>query len=217
MRFAHPHQSLCRLLTLGAMAWFILWACAPMMSAPPSPPMPPLTKSESGHGGLGGVVLDQDPFPMPIGGYQYWLRKPIGLEKRNEMGTVAQLGWPGLGGGGYYRHALVKTEKAYLGAQVSVGFIWAEVALPAAIKMGEKVWLTTKPSIKAQYLGDIHMPIGLSWEVGERSRLDTELGIHVITTKPDESLPNVVESFQKLNNVGGYIGIGYARQFGGEQ
>ncbi len=53
--------------------------------------------------------------------------------------------------------------------------------------------------------------------MGERSRLDTELGIHVITTKPDESLPNVVESFQKLNNVGGYIGIGYARQFGGEQ
>ncbi len=209
-------NTLARLLTLGGMSWFILWACAPMMSAPPSPPMPPLTEHESGHGAMGGMILNQhrSAIPMPIGGYQYWYRKPTGLNNRDEVGAIAQLGWPGLGGGGYYRKALIKNETAYLGLQGAAGFIWLQASIPAAIKVGEKSWLTTQPSLKMQMLADLHIPVGMSWELGEKGRLDTEIGMHSISTRLEDGYPPVAENFRRMHNWGPYIGLGYSRRLG---
>ena len=57
-------QALARLLALFSMAWFTLWACAPMMSAPPSPPIPSDYSKEFGLG-LNAGVGTEDFFELP--------------------------------------------------------------------------------------------------------------------------------------------------------
>jgi hypothetical protein len=46
--------------------------------------------------------------------------------------------------------------------------------------VGDDVWLTTKPSVRSSLVGFGHLPVGVSWEVGEAGRLDTEVGMHFV-------------------------------------
>jgi len=206
--FADPAA---RMLTLLGMAFFVFWACAPMMSAPPSPPMASAEYGEINHGGNVGILDEKGfdpnhPSPMqPMVNYQLAMRRPVGGQSGNEFGTLIQLGWPSIiSGGGYYRMKFVGGEKTYIGGQASLGLFWAGVGLPMAFKVSDKVWLTTHPGIRGSLMHFVHMPLGLSWELGESNRLDTEIGGMLVGRKEGDP----------LSGYAGYIGVNFSQELG---
>ncbi len=129
------------------------------------------------------------------------------------MGILAQAGFPSIiSGGGYYRLGMLKSERAYLGAQVALGPLWFAASVPAAVKVGEKVWLTTQPSYKFQYFKDIHVPLGLSWKIGDLGRMDTEAGLHAVNFGHRPT--SVVKSLKNGEDLALYVSLGFAKQFG---
>ena len=170
---------LARILTLAAASCFAFWACAPMMSTPPATPMDPQAAPEYGHGVWGGALLHSErPTPLPLGGYQYYRRAPIGESGRNESGIMMGVGLPSaLTFGGLYRLGLIKSETGYLGLQGAGGLVWLHGSLPAAVKIAEGTWLTTQPSYSWGLVKAVRLPIGMSIERKKFGRLDAEFGV----------------------------------------
>lgn len=204
------------LLLLGAASPCVLVACGPMMSAPASPPMPPLSQSEQGHGLNAGAILDGERSAQAVGGYQFWYRLPSGTDGRHEGGLVAQAGFPSIfTAGGYYRRSLIKTERAFLGGQVAGGLAWVAASVPTAVKVGDKIWLTTQPSINKAAIEILRVPVGMSWETSETGRLDVELGITFWNKSfRNPGLPNVAESIAHGKGYGPILSIAYAQHLG---
>jgi hypothetical protein len=178
--------------------------------------MPPLSKSEQGHGLNAGAILDGEHSPISIGGYQFWYRLPVGADGRHEGGIVAHAGFPSiLSAGGYYRHSLIKTERAFLGGQVAGGPAWVAASVPTAVKVGDKIWLTTQPSINRAFVSILRMPVGMSWETSETGRLDVELGITFWNKSyRDPGIPDVAGSLAHGQGYGPILSIAYAQHLG---
>lgn len=201
-------QSLCVL-------FMALPACAPMMSAPPSVPMAPMTSREMGHGLNASAMLDAEHSPGLIGGYQFWLRKPTGDEDQHEQGLLLHAGWPNaISAGVYRRKALTRSDVHYLGFQGALGLLWADIAVPAALKINDRVWLTTQPSYSHGGIRLIQFPLGMSFEVGERGRIDTELGLNIWNKSQSPDPPEIATSFAELKNLGPFVGISYSEHIG---
>ncbi len=193
-------QAFSRLLVLFGMAWFILWACAPMMSAPPSPRIPSEYNKELGYGlnaGVGDTYFPDDPawcvdmasdcsgttFPsprwQPVGSVQLWQRFAVGARRHNETGLLLQAGYPTLlSGGAYYRINTVNDWPVQVGHQFEAGGLWLGYSLPIAVPLSDKAWLTTQPSIRVSVFSIVQVPVGMSLQLGKRSRLDAEVGLH---------------------------------------
>jgi hypothetical protein len=199
-------QAFSRLLVLFGMAWFILWACAPMMSAPPSPRIPSEYNKELGYGlnaGAGNDYEDIFEEPVhcgseippsevqdcldqrysqiwePVASVQLWQRFQVGARRQNEVGLLMQAGYPTLlSGGVYYRVNVFNDGPVQVGHQIEAGGLWVGYSLPVAIPLGERVWLTTQPSIRASAFSIVQVPVGMSLQLGKRSRLDAEVGLH---------------------------------------
>jgi hypothetical protein len=211
-RSHHSTSTLCTLVTAS------LWlGCGPMMSAPPAPPIRTPGATEVSHGGNAGVAHQNafidDPEAsriLPLANYQFALRGPIGAKQRNEMGLLLQVGMPALAsGGGYYRHSILghgPDSPAVLGAQVSGGMVWAGFGLPAALRLSDKTWLTTHPSIRFNLFPVVHLPLGMSFEMGENKRIDTEIGAHFSSKDERSSL------FQE--SYAAYVGVSFAHALG---
>jgi hypothetical protein len=201
----HNH-TLARLIVLISMAWFILWACAPMMSAPPAPPIPSDHNKEFGLGGNAGAGLDDD-YWGPVGSVQLWQRFQVGTQRYNEVGFMVQGGWPTLVSGGlYYRINTSRTgQPTQVGHQFEAGGAWFGYSLPVAIPLNDTVWLTTQPSLRASAFSIFQMPVGLSVQTGN-SRLDLEVGAHFGGQEGNDYLPGY--------NTMLYGGLGVSQQFG---
>jgi hypothetical protein len=200
----HNH-TLARLIVLISMAWFILWACAPMMSAPPAPPIPSDHNKEFGLGGNAGAGLDGD-YWEPVGSVQLWQRFQVGTQRYNEVGFMVQGGWPTLVSGGlYYRINTSRTGPVRVGHQLEAGGAWFGYSLPVAIPLNDTVWLTTQPSLRASAFSIVQMPVGLSVQTGN-SRLDLEVGAHFGGQDGDDYMPTY--------NTMLYGGLGISHQFG---
>jgi len=209
------NHAIARILTLAGISWFVLWACAPMMSAPPSPPMVASPHGEAGYGGnlgLGAEVPDaaerragEKPYFIGMGNAQGWYRHQVGPLKQNEAGLLGQVGVPSfVSGGGYYRFAMARNEKAYVGGQFTLGFLWVSVSLPMAFKVSEKVWLTTQPSLRGSMASQLMLPIGLAWELEDGSRIDAEIGAHKAGA----------DNYTVVGEYIGYVGVGISQPFG---
>jgi len=195
-----------------------LWlGCGPMMSAPPAPPIRTPGAPEVSHGTNAGIAHQNafidDPEAsrvLPLANYQFAVRGPIGAQQRNEMGVLLHVGLPGLAsGGGYYRHSILghgPESAGVLGAQVTGGMLWAGFGLPAALRLSDKTWLTTHPSIRIAPFPVVHLPLGMSFEVGEHKRIDTEIGAHF--SSKDERLSLFQESYAA------YVGVSFAHALG---
>jgi hypothetical protein len=201
----HNH-TLARLIVLISMAWFILWACAPMMSAPPAPPIPSDHNKEFGLGGNAGAGLDDD-YWGPVGSVQLWQRFQVGTQRYNEVGFMVQGGWPTLVSGGlYYRINTSRTgQPTQVGHQFEAGGAWFGYSLPVAIPLNDTVWLTTQPSLRASAFSIFQMPVGLSVQSGN-SRLDLEVGAHFGGQEGNDYMPGY--------NTMLYGGLGISHQFG---
>jgi len=206
-----PIHPATRIAVLLGMSFFIFWACAPMMSAPPSPPMQSAEFGEINHGVNAGIIddnglgKDNPGRPMPMVNYQLALRRPLNSQNNEEFGTLVQVGWPSiLSGGGYYRMKFLGGENTYIGGQASIGWFWGGVGIPMAFKVSDKIWFTSHPSIRGSMFHFVHMPLGLSWELGEYNRLDTEVG-GMIMGKKDGKI---------ANGYTGYVGVNFSQQLG---
>jgi len=215
----HTVKAPARILVLAGMSYFVFWACAPMMSAPPAPPIPPPTTGETGHGIWGGANLRGDHVPDGMGGYQYWKRAPNGDGSRVESGMLFGLGFPStITAGGYSRFGIIKGERGYLGVQGAAGFIWLNASIPAAVKVSDTTWLTTQPSYSHSAIRAIRVPVGMSWEKNNFGRIDTEVGVQFINMSMQNSdPPNVRESIKHMSGLAPYVGIGYSKAFGATQ
>ena len=54
-------------------------------------------------------------------------------------------------------------------------------------------------------ISQLHLPVGLSWRLNEKARIDAEIGLHA-ELKAIESAP-----FEYHRDLLPYIGIGYAK------
>jgi len=184
-----------------------------MMSAPPSTPMRDGKYGEINHGLQAGIRNEGGLNPKSetggitgMGNYHLSLRRPINGSPDREIGTLIQAGYPSmLSGGSYYRAKILGGEKAYIGVQGSIGWLWGGVALPLAFRLSDKVWFTTQPatSVGAYAVHLTRMPLGLSWELGEYNRFDAEIG-GTIEGKADKE--GIGENYQ------GYVGVHFSRQ-----
>lgn len=210
----HHHSSSITTPSLWAFTLF-LPACAPMMSAPPSVPMAPMTSRETGHGLNASAMLDGEHSAEFIGGYQFWIRKPYGDEGEHEQGLLLHAGWPNVVSAGVYRRkSLTRSDIHYLGFQGALGLLWADIAVPAALKVGDGVWVTTQPSYSHGGIRMLQIPFGMSFEVGEHGRIDTEFGLNVWDKSPSPDPPDIAASFADLKNLGPFIGISYSEHIG---
>ena len=166
--------------------------------------MAPMTSRETGHGLNASAILNGAPPPDYIGGYQFWLRKPTGDEGQHEQGLLLQAGvCCSVSGGLYRRKALTRSDIHYLGFQGALGLLWADIAVPAALKISDRAWVTTQPSYSHGLVRLIQIPLGMSIEVGEHGRIDTELGLNIWdgeTGYPD--------------GLGPFMGISYSEHIG---
>jgi hypothetical protein len=152
-----------------------------------------------------GLGKDNPGRPTPMLNYQLAIRKPLNGQNSKEFGTLVQVGAPALlSGGGYYRMKFLGGENTYIGGQASFGWFWAGVGIPMAFKVSDKMWFTTHPSIRGSLLHFVHMPLGLSWELGEYNRLDTEMGGMIIGKKDGNF----------ANGYAGYVGVTFSQQLG---
>ncbi len=192
---------LARLLALGGIAWFILWACAPMMTAPPATPMTGASPREVGfsaHGG-GGLdlssgerMIDERSGPAVLAGSTFWIRKAVGGDKRNQAGgflhammlqeTTCRRRYCGDGAwgiGGFYRKALSKADSFHSGLQISAGYPFVTLGVPLAWAVRDGWWLTTQPRLGVGFTSMVHLPVGLSVPIGRGGRIDAEFGVHI--------------------------------------
>jgi len=188
-----------------------------MMSAPAAPPIRTPGATEVSHGGNAGIAHQNgflsDPKArrlLPVANYQFALRGPIGPKQQNETGILLQVGAPALAsGGGYYRKSVLgqgPESAGVLSVQAAVGMLWAGVGLPAAIKLSDKTWFTTHPSIRVYLFPVVHLPLGMSFKVGENKRIDAEVGAHFSSKNEQRSL------FQE--SYAGYVGLSFAHELG---
>ena len=190
--------------------------CGPMMAAPGAPPIPTHGDTEVAHGGVGGIVqphaFAEDPprVILPLATYQFSLRSPIGRDETNEMGLIGTVGTPsGLSGGAFFRHALVgkaPTSNGQMSLQLSGGLAWIGVSVPVALKLSDTAWITTQPGLRTTAHPILHLPIGISFDVGNGKRIDTELGAHFSSKEHQRSI------FQ--DSYAAYAGISFARTLG---
>ena len=188
----------------------------PHDGGPGAPPIPTHGDTEIAHGGVGGIVqphaFAEDPphLILPLAAYQFSLRSPIGPNQTNEMGLIGTVGTPvGLSCGAYFRHALVGKEPASNGqmsVQLSGGLAWLGISTPVALKLSDTLWITTQPGLRTTVSPVLHLPIGLSVDMGKGKRIDTELGAHFSSKEEQRSI------FQ--DSYAAYAGISFAQTLG---
>lgn len=169
------NRVLSRFVVVASIAWFVLWACAPMSSNPPPTPMPEAAKRELTVGTTGGHHDSVLPTYL-----QASARIATGSDKHHEAGFLVNaplemIGY--IGAGGYYRHSLVHDDTISAGLQVELGWAWGGASLPLAYRVTDSFWLTTMPGVGIGFSNLVRLPVGIGWQYNEHARLDAEMGI----------------------------------------
>ena len=210
----HTQRISCILASTASLA---LSGCAPMMSAPPATPFSAEHTRESGLSvNVQTQLMDAQTRADRAGGEQaftnaqYWFRRHDTVFEGTESGVVISAGMLSfLSGGGYIRHEIKGLpEGVYIGTQIEGGWIWAGGSLPVAVRVSDGVWLTTQPSIRYASFGLVHVPAGISVELGDHYRLDAEGGAHAMGW-----LPNQTDNPMFHKRVYVYGGLGLSRNW----
>lgn len=181
----------------ASVAYFVLWACAPAASMRPPTlerdPDPRRARTE-----LGFAVTGTRPFegsqgcePLESGtdispserrrtcvDTQLWLSF---RERAWEIAGIAGLGETQVIALGFaFRNYIEDHESFRIAAEGSVGWLFAEVALPAAFALAPGVWIYTAPSAGLRFAGSFRLPVGLSFEgKGVAFRLEAALSTDI--------------------------------------
>lgn len=164
-----------------AVAYFVFWGCAPVMSLPPPVPLPAGLPSQVGLGasysiGTDGTAVNTNA-PFGIDGQVWYLRQALpnldfGLQVYGGATSI-------LGGGGLVRTRFIQNERFNLGAQLSGGWLWLDVGMPVSVKLGNGTWIYTNPTFGYRGVGLARIPLGVSLEAGPRFRVNLELGANL--------------------------------------
>lgn len=164
-----------------AVAYFVFWGCAPVMSLPPPVPLPEGLRSQVGGGVSYSLGSDGEPanpnVPAGIDGQIWYLRQALpnldfGLQVYGGATSI-------LGGGGLVRARFVQNERFNLGAQLSGGWLWLDVGLPVSVKLGNGTWVYTHPTFGYRGVGLARIPLGVSLEASPAFRVNLELGVNL--------------------------------------
>ena len=80
------------------------------------------------------------------------------------------------------------------------------ISAPVALKLNDTAWITTQPGLRTTAHPILHLPIGLSFDMGNGKRIDTELGAHFSSKEDNRSI------FQ--DSYAAYAGISFAHTLG---
>ncbi len=161
-----------------------------MMSAPPATPF---SADHTREVGVSGNVQHQlfTPPDQPFTGVNgtVWIRRQSTAFKGTESGILISAGLPSMVSGGTYVRNQIKglPEGTYVGTQVEAGWLWAGASLPVAVRLSDAIWFTTQPGVRFAMFGALHIPAGLSIELGEHYRLDTEGGVNTMGWIPNQT------------------------------
>ncbi len=171
-------------LLLGlCIAYFALWACAPMAAVPP---MLPRNQGEISRLDLavGGTTWNagKGETSAPTGSVQVQTSY-LAQFKYADIGGLVTVGtFSSVGTGVFTRFHVIDTENLQLGLQLSGGWLFVAAALPVSVRLeGTPVWVYTAPSIGAQ-IGTVRLPLGIAWRAPEGMDLFLEGGAMTMAT-----------------------------------
>lgn len=177
-------RTLTAAVTLGSVAYFVLFACAPPAAMRPGTPMLSHQRNEFGMSASGGARLDVDSSSSAgTGGGQIWYSSQ--QERMLDFGMVAYGGYTDrqyAGGGGLgatIRVRIFERDSFRLAFDMSGGWLWGELGFPVAVRLVNGVWLYSAPSFGAMAGFDdilfVRPPVGLSVALGRDWSLLAEL------------------------------------------
>ncbi len=79
------------------------------------------------------------------------------------LGFIGSLNGAGAGLTGRWQLHAVDARR--VAVEVGLGAIWAHVALPMAMRVSERLWLTAAPTVAAAAMGPLRLPIGVAWRL----------------------------------------------------
>lgn len=130
--------------------------CAPLASLRPAGGL--VESGRSFELGAGAVALGPRPYVIeswqPVG--QVW--GTLALSRWFELSTVGAFDEAGFAVGETLRWIPLRLDRLALGGELELGFAWAAVALPVALRLTDGVWLYSTPRLGN--LG-IHLTPGL--------------------------------------------------------
>lgn len=189
----------------------LLAACVPIGAGPPPTPLPRGQNAELGVGLLGGVTAnpyEQAPHEQAWAvGTTLYLRAE--LEEGWGILGRADLGLPyGASGGLGVRYGFVRTDGAYQGVQLDLGFFYAGLSIPAAFRVHPKAWVWTKPGVIAGSLIQATLPIGFTYDLSRSLALTGDLQVVVPIAGTDP-----FDRFNRRQATGGTASLSLATRF----
>ncbi len=164
------------LVSLVGVAWFALWACAPM-STMPIPGAIGEQKNEFALGGnyTGGSGTYLGEFYGSGTGASGQLSYDHRFGKFNFGGGIFA-GQPTLVGGGVFFGGLFPVGAVNVGFQVSGGWLWADLGVPVTVPLGDRIWLYTEPSVGIRS-HVLRLPVGAGFRLGKHVTLAPEVAV----------------------------------------
>lgn len=162
------------LVSLVGVAWFALWACAPMSTMP----VPGAIGEQENEFAIGGnYTAGSEAYLGEFLGTGVGASGQLSYQHRFgnlHFGGGVFAGQSSLVGGGVFFGGLFPVGAANLGFQVSGGWLWAEVGMPVTVPLGDVVWLYTEPSVgfRARVL---RIPVGAGFRLGKHFTLAPEV------------------------------------------
>jgi hypothetical protein len=160
-------------------AYFALWACAPAATLPSPVPMTADRPNELGLSGTamaGRSLTDSAEAP--------YLAGTGAIHNYRRLGAAGGLGFSAFGGqinlvgvGVVTRLNLHETDRALVAVQPEVGWMYAALALPLAMRVGDDLWVHTAPSIGYRMLRFGELPIGLTYQSPDGFSLTAEAAV----------------------------------------
>jgi hypothetical protein len=158
----------------------LLTACMPLISGPTPVPLPVGRRGEVGgalYGGSTPLIEREDALRREVGPTvggtvfgRFELKNGMGFGGRVDVGP-AQLGAAGV----WLKVGLIRRHTSFLGIQFDAGFAWGELSFPAAFRVGDEVWVWTRPGARVAALPAGVLPFGVTWEVTPGSAVSLEL------------------------------------------
>jgi hypothetical protein len=138
-------------------------ACGPIASFRPAPGLMPGRSLEVG---AGAAMVTARPYvnESAAGAGELWVTGAIG--EHGEVAAIGAFDTDALGVGGAMRVYALRADRVALGAEVELGYAWAALSLPAALRLFDQTFVYTAPRIgNWSFDACFFIPVGASVRV----------------------------------------------------
>lgn len=174
-------RRLAGLLSLIALAYSTLWACAPAASMRAPTPFAEGVANEIGAGATWNQLLVEEatssndfvPYRSGLSG-QLWYQHQFG-EWFSLGGTLFGGQTNFFGGGVQLRGMWVRAPRFRLGTDLEGGWYWGAIGIPVAVGLSDDVWLYSNPSVRLSTHQMVRVPLGVAANLGDHWVLQGEV------------------------------------------